>query len=216
MKKFGSRRLTGKPARGVFTASDTTTEDLSKYSVDKNGFHALLDTGATKYVMGLPKAQRMAKAIGTKLNLIPSRRRFRFDITPHNYFGITTVNIPTPGGVMSLTVDVVGEDVPFLFGLDDMDRHRVQPLTVQNKLQRVDKDRDGVHCVLDLVRAGGHVLLPFVPIRNEFVSFYTRHQMERLHRSLYYPSAEKMLSLLQRADPANLDGETRRLLDEIS
>lgn len=47
------------------------------------------------------------------------------------------VHIPTPMGAMSVQVDVIGADVPFLFGRDALDENRVQVLTVENKLQFV-------------------------------------------------------------------------------
>ena len=103
-----------------------------------------------------------------------------------------------------------------MIGLDALDEHRVQPLAVENQLQYVPADNTTVAWRLPLVRNRGHICLRFVPIREAFVCHYTRVQLERLHRSLYHPSAEKMLALLKRADPDKLEPDTRAVLQDIS
>ena len=166
--------------------------------------------------MGLPTARRIFQSLGRKLTLCKSHRSFRFGNTAHASLGTITVHIPTPNGVMSVNADVVSADVPFLIGLDALDENRLQILTVASQLQHVPVDDSTKSWRLPLLRNGGHICLPFVPIREECVSFYTRVQLERLHRSLYHPSAEKMFALLRRADPDKLEPDTRAVLQDIS
>ena len=201
---------------GVYQASTSHVDSLRGLSKTRTGHVAVLDTGATRSVMGLPTARRLARSIGRKLDLCPSPRRFRFGVTAHESMGSTIIHIPTPSGVMSIQADVISADVPFLIGMDAMDANRVQVLSIDNKLEHIPLDPNALGWQLPLARKHGHICLPFLPIRDECVSYYTRTHLERLHRSMYHPSAEKMLELLRRADPDKLEPETRSVLQDIS
>lgn len=201
---------------GAYRASDLSADALR--SNQRRSVEALIDTGATRSVVGLRAARRIFRAAGTKFSLAPSRRRFRFGVDTHDSKGSCVIRIPTPSGVMEVQADVVAADVPFLLGLDTLDRHRIQALTITNKLQHVasESDPSDRSWVVDLVRHDGHIFLPFVPVSAENSIFYTRQQLQKLHRSLYHPSAQKLYDLLKRADPDGLDSDTRRVLQDIS
>jgi hypothetical protein len=94
---------------------------------------AVLDIGASKSVVGLPAARRIHAAAGRSLDLVLSNRRFLFGYKLSASLGTCIVEVPTPGSVLELSVDIVDMDVPFLSGLDVMDKHRLQVLTVSNE-----------------------------------------------------------------------------------
>ena len=87
---------------GIYLASSRSAVELSK-SVDTHKDHlSILDTGASKSVMGLAVARRIFRSLGQRLQLCRSNRRFRFGVTAHASLGSVTVHIPTPGGVLSI------------------------------------------------------------------------------------------------------------------
>ena len=181
----------------------------------KRYFRALLDTGASRSVMGLNTARAMARARGERFMLQPSRRLFRFGVTTERSLGTMTVTIPTPSKPLTIVLDVVSSDIPFLLGLDAMLRHRLQPLVVANLLQIVPLG-NGAGTVLRTEIVDGHMYLPFTPVSRTAAVFYSRAELLKLHRALYHPSARALFALLKKADPAKLDGETKRFSRKYS
>jgi hypothetical protein len=96
-----------------------------------------LDIGASKSVVGLPASRRINAAAGRSLDLVRLNRRFLFGDKVSASVGTCIVEVPTPGGVLELSVAVVDIEVPFLLGLDVMDKHRLQVQTVSNELECV-------------------------------------------------------------------------------
>lgn len=134
--------------------------------------------------------------------------------------GSFRIPIPNPTGVMVIQADVVKADVPILVGLDALDQHILQPLSVTNKLQHISHhgadpylDNDWN---LDLIRSDGHLYLPFILITQAHSAFYASSQLEKRRRSFYHPSAAQLYELLKRADSEQPDQETRKILQEIS
>ena len=177
---------------------------------------AVLDIGATKSVIGIRAAKRLFNAAGIEYRTIKSCRSFRFGNVVFPSLGRVHIAIDLPDGVLSEYVDVVDADVPFLLGLHTMDAHRIQALTVENVLERVDEDFKRKWAI-PTVRRGGHVVLDFILSSPESVN-YTDAELRRLHQHLQHPSAGKLLSLLKRADPngINLPPETREQLQKIA
>ena len=179
-------------------------------------FHAIVDTGAARSVVGLKLARRLLASQGEKLSLCPSSRQFRFGVDLRKSLGTMTIRIPTPSKILSISVDVVEPDIPFLLGLDSLDSHRLQPLTVVNLLQHIPTDGNAAGFCLDLIRLNGHAMLPFYPISRCASVYYSRATLERLHYALYHPSSRALLNLLRRADPEKLNPETVKLVEEIT
>jgi hypothetical protein len=105
-------------------------------------------------------------------------------------------------------VDVVEPDIPLLIGLDTLDKHGLQFLSVSNKLQSVKAG-----WVLPVVRKRGHA---YIIWSNEFATMFSRPQLERLHRHFVHPSASKLHALLRRAYPDELSADALKILQEIS
>jgi hypothetical protein len=60
----------------------------------------------------------------------------------------------------------------------------------------------------------GHLVLRW-PI-GQFKTYYTKPQLQRLHRPLMHPSSKKLYELLRRARPEYLPPETRSMIDDIT
>lgn len=179
------------------------------------GLHAVLDIGAAKTVVGVSYARQIARLSKRPLTLCRTGRRFRFGEQIVDSIGLCEIEIPTPGGVLSFAVDVVNIDVPLLLGLDILDRHRLQVLTLTNEIEHIPVG-SGLYWRLPCVRHSGHIHLCFQPPTPAQRILYTESQIRRLHRHLHHPSARKLFDLLRRADPENLPPDTRAMIDTIA
>lgn len=94
-----------------------------------------------------------------------------------------------------------------LIGLDVMDKYSMQVLSVSNELECVT---EGWRTPLS--RKHGLIYWEW---SNEMPTFFTRPQLERLHRHLLHPSTRKLYNLLRRAKPDQLTPETMETLNEI-
>lgn len=134
--------------------------------------------------------------------------------------GSCVIPIPTDLKLLVIDVEAVDIDVPFLLGLDAMDRHRLHVLSVSNKLEHVGVyPEDGWRTPVK--RKGGHVYLDFIPATMQVQEYfnevlYSPAQLHKLHRHLQYPSSVRLYNLLKRVNPENLPPETKQVLDEIS
>jgi hypothetical protein len=146
---------------------------------------------------------------------VRSNRRFLFGDKVSVSLGTCIVEVLTPGGVLELSVDVVDIDVPFPFGLDVMDKHRLQVLTMSNELESVPSSYS-LGWRMAVVRKGGHVCLKFRPPSKVVRAFYSEVQLRKMHRNLFHPSSRKLYELLKRADPNNLPRETLQMLEDIA
>jgi hypothetical protein len=200
-----------------------TMSELERLKTNRSRFEGVaLDTGAQKSVIGVQQAREYVKmtrplqegsdlARGVGLKLLPSRRILKFVDSRCRSLGSMRIDIPCPNEVMEVYVDVVALDVPFLIGLDLMDKHRLQFLSVSNELERTAVD--GSSCWRMLVtRKMGHGYIEWA-VENVL---YSRSQLVRLHKHLYHPSTGKLLSLLRRATPDLVNVETKSTLEEIS
>lgn len=200
----------------VYHASSQSPSTLrGVYHAHNDVCSAVLDTGASKSVVGLKAARRILRVAGRRMAPVSTPRRFRFGDHVLSSMGTCTIHIPTPGKPIELNVDIVHADVPLLIGLDVLDHHRLQPLTIENRLQHVPHTEDELGWSLPIARRTGHVWLDFKPMTVHDVR-YTRQQLTKLHRHLYHPSAKKLYALLKRAKPEDLAPDTKKILDDIS
>jgi hypothetical protein len=95
---------------------------------------AAIDTGAQRSVTGLQQARAYAQMVGSRVDILPSRRLFRFGDVTCSTLGSMTVEIPCPTGMPRVAVDDISPDILLLLGLDLMDRLRLRLLSVPNVL----------------------------------------------------------------------------------
>jgi hypothetical protein len=172
---------------------------------------AVLDTGAQKSVIGLTQAQAYCREHDAQIRTpgsAKSRSSFKFGSHVHRSVGTVSISIPTPKNLLIHNVDVIDLGIPLLLGLDFLDEHSFNPLSVQNNLWCVDGKWS-----LPITRKHGHLYLCWAPT---MTTHYSRAQLYRLHKHFFHPSAGKLLNLLRRGYPESLTPDTRRLLQDIS
>ena len=89
--------------------------------------------------------------------------------------------MPCPGTDLKVCVDIVQPSVPLLLGIDTLDKHKLNVLSVENELHSVV-----FGWTLPLIRQQGHLYLKWHPPSE---TFYSRQQLYRLHQHLFHPSA---------------------------
>jgi hypothetical protein len=147
---------------------------------------ACLDTGAQRSVIGLSQAKAYCRFSGTKFRPMPNNNSYRFGSDRQRSLGSMGIRMAVPGGsFLSVKVDVVAADIPFLIGLDALDDFGLNVLTVQNILESVGEGRN-----LPLVPKLGHLYLE--PSKADSILF-TKNELQKLHRSF--------LSSFQRQTP---------------
>lgn len=134
---------------------------------------------------------------------------YRFGNSLQKSLGSINIRVPVLESMLiSIQVDVVPSNVPFLIGLDILDRYQMIVDNVHNVLRCYS-----IECEIPLVRKFGHIYLEW-PKQNDV--FYTQEELRKLHRNFSHPSADKLYSLLKMARPWETDEGTRRILEEIS
>ena len=167
-----------------------------------------MDTGAAKSVIGLSQAHAYCREYRIPFAPTTSTSRFIFGDQECASLGKLNILVPCPGTDLKVCVDIVQPSVPLLLGIDTLDKHKLNVLSVENELHSVV-----FGWTLPLIRQQGHLYLKWHPPSE---TFYSRQQLYRLHQHLFHPSAEKLLNLLKRANPENLPADTKHLLKDIS
>jgi hypothetical protein len=139
-----------------------------------------------------------------------TRPRFKFGSKVPSSLGLIKIQIPVPGPtkLIKLLFEVVDLDIPLMLGLEFLEKHKLNPLSVHNKLWSVDGN-----WTMPIVRKNGHLYLCW---DNTHVVNYSRTKLDRLHRRFFHPSAEKLWNLLNSAYPDAMCSDTLSLLKEIS
>lgn len=167
-----------------------------------------LDTGAYRTVIGISQCEAYANKY--KLHLAPFREQcncvFGDDKCPS--LGVVFIIIPTPSGVTQIKTHIVRPDVPFLIGLDVLDKHSWNILTVQNKLESVG---DGWE--MSCIRKYAHIYVTWDDYSD---IFYSKASLFKLHHHFMHPSVGKLLKLLERASKNPIPAETKKALEDIT
>jgi hypothetical protein len=170
----------------------------------------VVDTGAPTSVLGIHEARLYAAELGVllKLRADPKKRRFRFGVQPSHTLGTMLVTFPVGSHMVQLEVPVVPLDVPLLIGLDVMSRFDTALRPAKRKAY-VGNEYSEVS-----LRFDGHLIWPCHP--SAMSTFYSKNQLRRLHRHFLHPSAQKLMNLLSRASPADMNEESMRFIREIT
>jgi hypothetical protein len=121
----------------------------------------VLDTGAQKSVIGLRQAQAYCQRNNIKLQMTDCKASFIFGDRVCRSLGRCKILVPTPNGTRAIETHVVRANIPFLVGLDALDHHEWNVLTVENQLQ---SKKEG--WILPLVRKCGHVFLTWASLQS--------------------------------------------------
>jgi len=91
--------------------------------------------------------------------------------------------------IMRLTVDVVDLNLPFLLGIDVMDKYRLHVNTVSNHLVCVNEGVD-----LPVVRKYGNVYYDW-----DMATFYSFSELQRIHKNYLHVRPDRLYALMRRA-----------------
>lgn len=182
-----------------------------------------VDTGAPTSVIGLKELRRIFNQLGRRLPILRhSPKRFQFADASFDSLGKIDLPLATPAGIQAIfvTLDVVSADVPALLGLDILDSHHFVADTVSNRLVKrsIATMEDGQkYCIDDwsvpLIRAHAHI---YADMRFPVLTFFTKQELSKLHRQFCHPSSDKLLQLLKKGRPNDVDSDTKKILDEIA
>jgi hypothetical protein len=125
-------------------------------------------------------------------------------------YGILTVPLRTQGGILSLPIHVVRQNVPLLIGADIL---HAQQWYIRNV---TDELISTAGCTLPIARCQGHYWLRHGFDELPASTRFTRTQLYHLHRHFRHPGAAKMYELLKRTKAEDLSPDTLAVLQDIS
>ena len=118
-------------------------------------------------------------------------------------------------------IDIVSANIPPLLGLDVLDRENLTPDVAYNVLAKrrcIERHNASPIYVeewaIPMTRA--KTRHSYVPLRVQHKKFFTRTQLQRLHRQFFHPSADKLYKLLKRSRPDETTPETKKILEDLT
>jgi transposase InsO family protein len=120
------------------------------------------------------------------------------------------VPLRTPGGIVSLPIHVVPQNVPLLIGIDILDAQQWYVRNVTDELVST------AGWTLPIARCQGHYWLRHGFDKLPASTRFTRTQLYHLHRHFRHPGAAKMYELLIRTKAEDLSPHTLAVLQDIS
>jgi hypothetical protein len=152
----------------------------------------VLDTGIAMSCAGSLQARALCNLTGLPYKLSTGTRRLKFGDVISEPYGILTVPLRTPGGIVSLPIHVVPQNVPLLTGADILD---AQQWYIRNVTSEVVATPGWT---LPNARFQGHYWLRHgfdeLPASTRFTRTYLYHW----HRHFRHPGAAKMYELLKK------------------
>jgi hypothetical protein len=160
--------------------------------------------------VGYPQARALCNLTGVPYNLSAGTRRFKFGDVVSEPYGMLTVRLRTPGGIVPFSVHVVPQNVPLLIGADMLDAQQWYIRNVTDELVSTSGRN------LPIEQWQGHHWL-----RQDFDALpastrFTRTQLYHLHRHLRHPVVAKMYELMKRTKAEDLSPDTLAVLQDIS
>ncbi|CDF36525.1 unnamed protein product [Chondrus crispus] len=173
-------------------------------------FHGIcIDSAAQRSVVGVEQAKAYCSLFNVPFSPSASNARniFSFGTHKHVGLGLLTVRVPiAPTHFISLSVEVVDTNVPFLLGLDNMEKYKMV----------LDTDK----CILSsklegwqirLWKKRGHLYYVWGPN-----ILFTESELMKVHRHFHHPYSERLYSVMSRAEPDKTSPEVLRTLKRIS
>ena len=169
----------------------------------------IFDTGAQYTVIGISKAQAYCLHMGVKFKTSKNKKKYKFCNDRQKSLGAMNIRIPIPGyKVINLKVDVVSANVPFIIGLDFLDKYRMFVNTVTHTRCARILDLQGT-----VVRKRGHI---YLERSQKHKILFTKSELVKINRNFSHPSTDKLYNLLKVARPWETDNMTKTILEEIS
>lgn len=173
-------------------------------------FHGIcIDSAAQRSVVVVEQAKAYCNLFNLPFSPSKENERAIFRFGTHKHFGLgsLTVRIPVaPTHFISLSVEVVNINVPFLLGLDTKERYKMVLDTDKGTLS---SKLEGCH--ISLRKNLGQLYYEWGPN-----ILFTESERMKVHRHFHHPDSERLHSVMSRADPKRTSPEVLRALKRIS
>jgi len=168
----------------------------------------MLDNGASDIPSGLPAYLRYCKFVGLDPDVRESDRRF-LDVGNGviESLGIATVRLPLADSFcIAFETDILAQDVPLMFILDQHRKHRCSSDEFYNTFIHHPSGT-----TIPVRYKKGHLYVEW-PVSE--VLFSTT-ELKKMHDRFGHPTTRSLVNLLKRARPKQVQSETRNVLDGI-
>ena len=168
-----------------------------------------IDIGAQLSFFGLSQAKAYFNYVRNRFEMKKPqfKKSFTFGGYKEKRIGRIDVLIPiSSGDYLASEADVVNVNIPLLMGLDILDRCKLVIDVCKNELLCPERGRS-----LPLTRNLGHI---YIEWGTEVL--YTTGELQRIHRHLIHAPADRLFSLMKRADDPCATRETRKRLEEVT
>jgi len=172
---------------------------------------ACLDTGAQLTVISIKKEEAYIKFTGGTgtIKHVGAKTVYQFGGGKHNTVGCLDIRVPfSEELIIIMVVDVIMRNVPFLLGLETLDRYKMYVINVTDELVCV---KEGIN--LPTIRSDGHAYY-----RREWSPdiLYTFPELVRIHRHFSYASPERLYAVMRRAKTEGAVPETLQRLQDVA
>lgn len=190
-----------------FRTAGTEYEKQFRYSnLDFDG--VCMDSGAQVSVCGKRQALAYCKQMQIPFTVRPSSMRFRFGDMMDQSIGIMKFRFPCPhGGSIDIDIDIVDIDIPLLLGLLELRHHKLLVNYFTNTLEN-----KSLLWTAPLFNKYGHLYWTF----DTCESFYSRAEIERLHKHFFHPSSRKLYNLVKRSELGQATADLRQLIEDVT
>ena len=168
-----------------------------------------IDSAAQRSVVGVEQAKAYCSLFNVPFSPSESNTRnvFSFGIHKHIGLGLLTVQVPiAPTHFISVSVEVVDTNVPFLLGLDTMEKYK---MVLETDKCMLSSKLEGWQ--IRLRKKLGHLYYEWVPN-----VLFTESELMKVHRHFHHPDSERLYSVMSRTEPDKTSPEVLRTLKRIS
>lgn len=146
--------------------------------------------------------------MGTEFLLMSSTNQYRFDNERQKSIGSVTTQIPFLIDMsFTMEINVFSLDIPFLLGLDFLDKHQLYFDNMPNYLCSPQPD-----IKILLTRKHGHIYLERK--KNERIHYVCK-DFVNLHRNFSHPGSDKLYNLMKLAKSGK-QALKQKILEEIT
>ena len=185
------------------------TRSASQSQLANDSFEGvMLDNGASGTPSGLPAYLRYCQHVGIKPQLRPSINSFvSIGKGIVRSLGVATIRMPlSPTFFLNFETDIIAQDVPLMFGLDQHRKHGCSSDEYQNSFTHHPSNT-----TIPVNYKKGHLYIEW-PV---YESLFTKAELKKVHDRFGHPTSKSLMNLLKRARPEECNAKTRKALEDL-
>jgi hypothetical protein len=208
VKLYTLAETTDLHACGVMEISDI--HNLANSLNAATPLHAIVDTDAATSVVSRFAFRSLCRQMG-KPDLTPSKLQLRLGNGLHTSSGSFQMGIRMPHEILSAAVEVQHSvEAPLLLGNYALVKWNAiiragAPVELEVRGDKIQLQKQGSHWVIPNER---------LALNHSFVNF-NKEELCKLHRRLVHPHPDRLLDLLKKAAPEELQKDTRKVLNTL-